>query len=697
MSIRRYLSSKKLQLSLASILICNAGFAQNKIDSIQNVNEITIKAYLSEQAILKVPSSVSLINSKQLRDQPGISMLPAFNSVPGIRMEERSPGSYRLSIRGSLLRSPFGVRNVKIYMDEFPLTDAGGNTYLNLVDVNSINNIEVLKGPDGSIFGANSGGVVLMNLYDKNADSSYVSAGLSGGSYGLFQEKLAIQKKINNQYLNINHSYQRSDGYREHSAMSRHYAQLMYRLNYAKETSQLRVLAFFSDLEYKTPGGLTLAQYIANPQAARPSTNFAAGPVAQKARIENNTFYAGVVNDARITEKLKHVLAVYGTHTDYLNPFITNYEIRNENTTGLRTYLELSGKEDAKISWKWNAGLELQKTAADISNYDNLGGEKGKMQAQDDITSNQFFYFTRYSLNIGKKFSAEAAASINHYKYLFSKDIRSYASRFERKFDPEFMPRVAMSYQLSSNLAVRTSVSRGYSIPTIAEVRASDNIINTGLESETGWNYETGFRLRNHNDRLWLDASVFQYRLENAIVRRVNANDTEFYLNAGGTRQTGVETQASYWLIEPGSKGFLSGLQIQNSYTLSKYFFRDYFNGSANYSGNRLTGTPRAVIISGMDFRFPKNFYLFAQHNYTSKIALNDANSVFSKDFNLIHFKAGWRSKAKQGKPGLDFFAGIDNLLNETYSLGNDLNAFGGRYFNAAPLRNFFGGVKMIL
>ena len=42
-------------------------------------------------------------------------------------MEERSPGSYRLSIRGSLLRSPFGVRNVKLYLDDFIFTDAGGN------------------------------------------------------------------------------------------------------------------------------------------------------------------------------------------------------------------------------------------------------------------------------------------------------------------------------------------------------------------------------------------------------------------------------------------------------------------------------------------------------------------------------------------------------------------------------------------
>lgn len=675
-------------------LVYSFSFAQSKVDSVQKVDEIIIRAYLSDQPILLVPSSVSLISAKQLRNQPGISMLPALNSVPGIRMEERSPGSYRLSIRGSSLRSPFGVRNVKIYLDEFPLTDAGGNTYLNLIDVNSLHNMEVLKGPDGSLFGANSGGVVLLNPVDKGADSSWVNAGITSGSYGLFQEQVAFQKKFKNQYLNFNQSYQRSDGYREHSAMSRNFAQMMYRVNYAK-ANQLRVLGFYSDLEYKTPGGLTLAQYNANPRAARPSTAFVAGPVAQQARIENQTLYAGIVNEAKIFNNFKHVFAVYGSSTDYLNPFITNYEVRKENTGGIRTYFELQGSDKQAFSWKWNAGLELQSTGADIANYTNTKGVKGNLQAQDDIISNQFFYFTRLSANINKKLSAEAAVSLNYNTYKFSKD-NQIGNASERKFDPEFMPRLALSYKLYDNLALRSSISRGYSPPTIAEVRASDNKINNNIEAETGWNYEAGLRLRNRNDRLWIDASIFQYRLENAIVRRVNADDTEFYLNAGGTRQDGIESQASYWLIEPGSKGMITGLQLQNSYTLSRYYFKNYINGTSNYSGNRLTGTPRTVIINGLDIQLQKNFYLFAQHNYTSKVALNDANSVFAKSFNLVHFKAGWRA-AKIGKTGLDIFAGIDNLLNETYSLGNDLNAFGGRFFNAAAPRNFFGGMKVRL
>ncbi|NNU33729.1 TonB-dependent receptor plug domain-containing protein [Mucilaginibacter sp. S1162] len=90
-----------------------------------SLNTIVVKGYLSDQPMLSVPASVSVISPAQLKLQPDNSLVSAINTVPGVRMEERSPGSYRLSVRGSLLRSPFGIRDVKIYYDELPLTDAG--------------------------------------------------------------------------------------------------------------------------------------------------------------------------------------------------------------------------------------------------------------------------------------------------------------------------------------------------------------------------------------------------------------------------------------------------------------------------------------------------------------------------------------------------------------------------------------------
>src|SRR6185437_11813031 len=204
-------------------------------DSTRHIQPVTIRAYLSEQPMLSVPASVSVINEQQLGVQPDNSFIPVLNTVPGVRAEERSPGSYRLSIRGSLLRSPFGVRDVKIYYDDIPLTDAGGNTYLNAIDFNSIHNMEILKGPDGSLFGANSGGVVLLSPVSRHADSNFVSAGLNGGSYGLLHENTSLQNRSGSSQLNLNQAYESYGGYRQNSYMQRHYAQAVNNWTYSEK------------------------------------------------------------------------------------------------------------------------------------------------------------------------------------------------------------------------------------------------------------------------------------------------------------------------------------------------------------------------------------------------------------------------------------------------------------------------------
>jgi len=280
----------KEYVCLFSFLIITSGaVAQNTFtrppkDTVKHLQPVTIRGYLSDQPFLNVPASVSAIDKAQLKLQPDNSFVSALNSVPGVRAEERSPGSYRLSIRGSLLRSPFGIRDVKIYYDEIPLTDAGGNSYLNAVDINSINHIEILKGPDGSLFGANSGGVVLLSPVNFRTDSSFVSLGLNGGSYGLIHDNATIQQKSGNNQLNLSQGYETYHGYRQNSDMHRQFVQAADKWNYSGK-DELRVLGFYSDLHYETPGGLTLAQYQTMPQSARLPTKFVPGAIQQKIAI----------------------------------------------------------------------------------------------------------------------------------------------------------------------------------------------------------------------------------------------------------------------------------------------------------------------------------------------------------------------------------------------------------------------------
>ena len=682
----------KSNFTLLLTLLYFTSLAQTlKPDSIKKLEDVTVKGYYNNQTLLRSVSAVNVIDSSLIKNQPSSSLVSMLNTVPGVRMEERSPGSYRLSLRGSLLRSPFGIRNIKIYIDDFPLTDAGGNTYLNALDVSAVGMMEVYKGPEANIFGANTGGAILIDPPAINHNE--ISASANGGSYGLFHQTASIKQQYKNYSFSFSEGYQRSDGYRQNSAMGRKYFQTLQQWNYSNAGS-LKAFAFYSDLKYETPGGLTAAQLDQDPKLARPATPTLPGAISQQAAIYNKTIFGGIANSYQISQRLKHVIALFTSYTDFKNPFITNYEQRYESTLGLRTFLEYA---QTKENFKFNAqiGLESSATKSQIKNFDNNGGEATKMQASDRLKAGQDFAYLRLNFDISNKFLVELASSLNFYRYNYESYFPVVIASKQRKFDTQFMPKAALSYLITSDFSARASISKGYSPPTIAEVRSSDNNINNNLQAELGWNYEIGLRYKTKNKRFYAAGNLFTYRLKDAIVRRLNQNDSEYFINAGGTKQQGIELETTLWIIR-NDDSFLTGLQWRSNYTFSHFRFENFVNGTVNFSGNKLTGVPESILVNSLEFNFPKAFYLFVQHNYTSSIPLNDNNTVFAKRYHLVESKLGIRNLSVN-KIHLDLFAGINNLLNVKYSLGNDLNAANGRYFNPAPGINFYTGLSIQL
>ncbi len=673
---------------LNSLIIC----AQNKLDTTIALKEVKISVYPHRLALLSTPASISILNNAELNEQSNYSLVPALNSVAGIRMEERSPGSYRLSIRGSLLRSPFGIRNVKVYMDEFPLTDANGNTYLNLIDAGSVKNVEIIKGPEGSLFGANTGGVILLSPVNEKTDSQRVSLCLTSGSYGLFNQNLSFDKQWKKYRLNITESSLRTDGYRENSGLQRFYFQTVHNWNYLKG-SQLKVIALFSSLNYQTPGGLTLDQFENTPSKSRTATSSFPSATEQKAGVLNKTLYGGISHEIFLFPNLSNVITLFGSHTDFENPFITNYEVRKENTAGMRTYFELKERVNSSVRWRWNLGMEGQQTNSLIENYKNKKGTKDTLMVSDEISVNQNFIFTQFSLELGSRWILEAAISLNSYKYQFKNSVPPKETPLgDKELNLQLMPRFAASYKIIKGFVWRVSASKGYSPPTTAEVRPSDNIIYTGLQPEYGWNYETGLRIMKA--RFQIDAVVFYFNLQNTIVRRIHSNGAEYFVNAGETSQPGFEFQLSTQVIKEKEAGILRGVQLRNSFTYYKFSFVNYQANTLDYSHNKLTGVPPFTIATSLSIHLPKMFYFFVQHNYTDQLPLNDANTVYANSYNLVQLKAGWKHTYSKIW-NFEVFAGIDNLLDENYSLGNDLNAIGGRYYNAAAPKNYYGGVKL--
>src|SRR6478736_3039843 len=178
-------------LAIISVFTVQALYAQT--DSTKVLGEVVVSAYRSDRPVSEVSSSIGLVNEKELTRFNSTSILPAVNTIPGVRMEERSPGSYRFSIRGSSLRSPFGVRNVKMYWNGLPLTDGGGNTYLNLLDFDAFGRAEIIKGPGASLYGSGTGGVVLLNS-PISSNQKILQLSAVAGSFGLqrYQAKAVL-------------------------------------------------------------------------------------------------------------------------------------------------------------------------------------------------------------------------------------------------------------------------------------------------------------------------------------------------------------------------------------------------------------------------------------------------------------------------------------------------------------------------
>ncbi|PWH86192.1 TonB-dependent receptor [Brumimicrobium oceani] len=657
--------------------------------------EVEILAYFSKQPLLNLTSSAHNITSRIIEFQQTTTLLPAFNTVAGVRMEERSPGSYRLAMRGSLIRSPFGIRNTKIYMDEFPLTDAGGNTYLNLIDPGSISSIHIIKGPDGSLYGANSGGVIRMQPKGFGVQKNQGSLLLSGGSFGLFQEQLSIQRKVNEKYsFSVDQSYLRSDGYRDQSAMNKFTFQTAHQWKYS-DKNELRVLALFSDLHYETPGGLTAFQFIENPTMSRPAGGPNPSAKEQNAGIFNQTFFGGIAHDAKINKNLSHTLSVFGSTTDFENPFITNYEFRKEQNLGLRTFFSYKDTVNNKLNWQMQLGFEGQKGWNEIENFDNNQGTPGDVQSKDNLDNLQASFFYRAMANIYERWTIEASIGMNQARISYNSVYTTTPNPSgEINFGDILMPRVATTFLATKTLAIRGSISRGYSPPTISEVRSSDQTINTELKPETGINYEVGLRWESAYKRFTADLGMYHYQMNNGIVRRLNEDGAEFFVNAGEMNQQGIELAAWAHILTPNAKRFISKMNFQSAFSYHYYRFGNYQVKENDFSQNRVTAVPDYTWSNTLSFEFPKQIRLNISHYYMSDMPLNDANTVYSEEFHLVKLKASWKWQVSQALQ-LEFFAGIDNLLNEKYSLGNDINAYGQRYFNPAAPRNYYGGVKV--
>jgi iron complex outermembrane recepter protein len=679
-SAKRLLFTSALFISIVSV-------AQTNEDTISSttLKDVRITAFEQNRRLRDIPAPVGYVSHAALQRFSPASIVHAVNTVAGVRMEERSPGSYRFNIRGSSLRSPFGVRNVKVYFNDIPFTDPGGHTYLNQLGFYNFNSIEIIKGPGSSLYGAGTGGVLLIESLS-NAEKPGIMTEYAAGSFGLQNIYGSFTSATENAITRVGYQHQQSEGYRNHSELKRDVLSWSGRFQ-LNDKRLLKTTFLYGDLFYETPGALTKAEYESDPQSSRPGGFGFPGAEVARASIRQRTFLAGASYEQDIFSWLKNKSVLYGMFTELRNPTIRNYGKSSEPHVGGRSTFKLH-KDFQNLDLNIDLGTEWQQGFTSVDIHRNIQGHPDSLQTHDEINTRQASLFAQATVDIGNRLTLNAGASLNTFKIRFQRFIPRSLGMQERDIKNELAPRFAIMYKLN-RVSVYSSISKGFSPPTSAELLPTGGAINLNLDPEDGMSYDVGVKGTLANN-FSFDISAFLFNLNNTVVQRRDAGGGDFFVNAGKTDQKGIEATITYPLLR-------KSIAIENDFSWISYTYHhfryDEFKQLANdFSGNKLPGVAPHTVSAGYDVLFRNGFLGTITYYYSDEMPLNDANSEYAESYHLLGLKAGYQ-KILANKFRLKIFAGVENLLDERYSLGNDINGFGGRYYNAAQERNYYAGL----
>lgn len=683
---------------LLIFLFCAAmAQAQNPVenDSITQLDEvILLDALKKKNATGIVPSEV--ISAKVFQNYSPVSMVNAMNQIPGVYIFSGALNTNRITIRGIGARTLFGTDKLRMYYEDIPVTDGSGFSTIEAYDLENLSQIEVIKGPKGTAFGANLGGAIILNPKEALGRSTNFSNNFTVGSFGLLKNNLSFNHFDGKLRLGLQYGHLETDGYRQNSNFERD--GLLLNTSYQIDSkNKISLLVNHIDFTAQIPSSLGATAFAEDPQQATFTWR------ASQGFETNNYTLVGLNYSHRFNDKLENSTSIFYTYLDKdeARPF----GILDEITKGFGLRTLFSGEFNfLELAASYTFGGEFFKDEYDWDEFQNLwednngnGSLKGNQFARNKEFRSQWNTFGILLIPLSEKFSTQFGLSINKTQYDYRDLFNSGAENksAERNFKAIALPSLNIDYNISENHKIYANISRGFSNPTLEETLTPDGAINPDIAQETGTNYELGTTLYLDERRFQFNLSIYQMNVKNLLVgERIN-EDRFVGNNAGKTRHRGLEVGLSYnWNIS-------KNLQLSPfvNYTLTDHSFVAFIDEDQDFSGNPLTGVPKQRRTSGVQLRLFENFYWNTTHQHVSEIPLTNATDLYSEPFSVFNSRLGYLKKISDHFTlGFDF--GINNLFDKVYAQSVLINTqgFGGReprYFYPGDERNYYGSLRL--
>lgn len=646
--------------------------------SANQLEAVVVSAEKKEENVQAVPVSISALTAKNIAEYRLWNTRDLTAIVPNLFAGNPGDGRNVTSVRG--ITSSSYDPAVTTYIDgvnQFTL-----DTYIpQLFDVERI---EVLRGPQGTLYGRNAmGGVVnIITKQPSNKTDGFAEA--SAGNYGLQRYSLGIRTPIlkNKLYFGAAGLYEGLDGYytndyynekfdKQHSIGGNYYLKYL-------ASSRWAITLNVKHMAARNNGSFTLNgskdDAFANPFHVNQDA---------RAKLVDNTFNSSLsVNYSGDKFNFSSQTAYQSNYRYYATPIdgdfapidgvtvVNNYGSKWNNVKVLTQEFKFSSPASLASPFKWTAGTyffyqnvpnkqgthfgkDAQYVGSPDSNYTIINTTKAKSTGIAVYAQGTYAITNMFDVTAGIRYDYQ------HTKESVLGEYQPDASPvpvFQTQPDTSatasysaFSPMVSFSLHPTSNTNLYVSYNRGYRTGGLTQLSADPSQPPLyAYKPEYSNNFELGIKNTLFNDKLKLNVALFYTTITNAQVPTlVLPSAITVTKNAGGLTSKGIDAEIAATPVQ--------GLEaVYNfGYTHARYTtLKVSSNGSENnLEGNRQIFTPDVTSMLALQYSLPISHwqglraFVRGEWQYIGQTYFDLANNIRQSPYNLLNASAGITSK----------------------------------------------------
>lgn len=695
----------------------------NKLD------EVEITATSNEnKSILYQPVSITRLKETEIKRGTGLFLDDAINAnVPGVSMQRRAVSSgQQFNIRGygngsrgtRGISSNFDGQGYKVYLNGIAITDAEGITVLDDIDYASIGNVEVTKGPAGTLYGLAIAGVVNLKTIKPQPGKVSIGQDVLIGGYGLERYTTSFQMGKEHSSLLVNYGHQKSDGFMSHSRSHKDFVNIAGEFQPSEKQNFSYFLGYSNSYDERA-GELTVAQY--------DSMNYIGNPNYIKNNAHSNviSIRAGLSHTYTFSKSISNTTTVFGSGLTNNASSAGGWTDKTPINYGVRSTLDTRFSLGANTSLSGITGVEMQRQNAQTIGYsmgvnpqDPLGYNIITATTSNIYTvSKTTSLFTEWTLALPHDISVTGGVGVSN-MYIQLND-RIYAVNkptfFEKKYNDMVSPHVALNKVFSKRFSLYASYSKAYKapvssyfyIPYVATTPGTTGQVNTNLKAEIGDQFEVGTKGTLLGNKLTYEVALFHAEFSNKFTTvAVPYNNTttlySYMVNGGSQDHKGIEALVK-WTAYQSVDGFFEIIRPFGNLAYSDFKYKNFVfetgTTTANltktdYSNLPVAGVPKFTGNLGVDVEMKHGLYANALYSYRDGVPVTSTGTIKSTSFSLLNAKIGFR-RSISSHFDLNAYVGCDNITNTQYPLMIFVNQIPDAYLPAPLDAVYYGGLSI--